>query len=424
MNIVMLTNTYLPHVGGVARSVAAFAAEYRRRGHQVLVTAPEFKGQPANETGVVRIPAIQNFNGSDFAAPLPVSGLLSKELDLFQPDIVHAHHPYLLGMTALRIARYRKLPLVFTHHTRYEQYAHYALADSPTFRRFVIELATRYANLCNQVFTPSGSITTLLRERGVVTPITVVPTGVDTARFAQGNSAGFRRKLGIPKDAFVVGHLGRLAPEKNPKFLAQAVVRFLTAEPAACFLLVGVGPSEPDIRSVFEAAGLTQRLHHVGVLQGQELMDAYHAMDLFAFTSRSETQGMVLTEAMASGIPVVGLDAPGVREIIRSRHNGCLLHVETVEAFCAALQWVAALSSEKRQHLRQNALATAETFSMASTADKALACYEALMAESVSTKHQEHKQWRRVLNLVEAEWEILKGTAEAAATAFNLETTK
>ena len=116
MNIVMLTNTFTPHVGGVARSVEAFSAQYRTRGHRVLVVAPEFPDTPQDEVDVVRIPAIQNFNGSDFSVVLPVSGLLTEVLDEFQPEIIHSHHPYLLGVTALRVARYRNLPLVFTHH--------------------------------------------------------------------------------------------------------------------------------------------------------------------------------------------------------------------------------------------------------------------------------------------------------------------
>ena len=114
MNIVMLTNTFTPHVGGVARSVESFTAEYRRRGHRVLVVAPEFPGMALVESDVVRIPAIQNFNGSDFSVVLPLSGLLTNVLDEFAPDIIHSHHPYLLGVTALRVARYRNLPLVFT----------------------------------------------------------------------------------------------------------------------------------------------------------------------------------------------------------------------------------------------------------------------------------------------------------------------
>lgn len=419
MNIVMLTNTYTPHVGGVARSVEAFAAEYRRRGHRVLVVAPEFANRPPDETDVVRIPAIQNFNGSDFSAVLPVSGLLTEALDAFRPDLVHAHHPYLLGMTALRVARYRELPLVFTHHTLYEQYTHYVPVDSPAFRRFVIELATRYANLCDQVFAPSESIATLLRERGVKAPIAVVPTGVNLERFAQGDAAGFRRRMGIPDNAFVVGHLGRLAPEKNLVFLSEAVAAFLKTAPRAHFLLVGKGSSEAEIRTIFEREGLSEHLHVAGILEPPQLADAYHAMDVFAFASRSETQGMVLTEAMAAGAPVVGLDAPGVREVVKDRHNGRLLHEESIEDFRAALQWVAELPAERRRQLRQSAVATAEDFSMPRSAAKALGCYEALRARTLVERTEQDAQWEHVLHLIEAEWDILKGMAGAAAAAFS-----
>jgi glycosyltransferase involved in cell wall biosynthesis len=419
MNIVMLTNTFTPHVGGVARSVSAFTAEYRRRGHRVLVVAPEFDNQPSDEVDVVRIPAIQHFNGSDFSAVLPVSGLLTETLDEFQPDIIHTHHPYLLGMTALRIARYRKLPLVFTHHTLYEQYTHYVPLDSPAFRRFVIELATRFANLCDQVFAPSESIAALLRKRDVQAPITVVPTGVDVARFAQGDGAGFRAAHGIPADAFVVGHLGRLAPEKNLEFLAGAVARFLKSAPDAHFLLVGKGPSESTIRAVFEDAGLTERLHIAGILQPPELTDAYHAMDVFAFASKSETQGMVLTEAMAAGVPVVGLDAPGVREVVTDQRNGRLLHEESVDTFAAALQWVVALPTARRQQLRQGARETAETFSMPRMADRALGCYEALIEKSFVSRSDEYEEWEHIVDLVKAQWDILTGMAGAASAAFS-----
>jgi glycosyltransferase involved in cell wall biosynthesis len=418
MNIVMLTNTYLPHVGGVARSVSAFAAEYRRRKHSVLVVAPEFDASSFDEIDVVRIPAIQHFNGSDFSAPLPVSGLLTAKLDAFRPDIVHAHHPFLLGMTALRIARYRRLPLVFTHHTLYERYTHYIPADSALFRRFVVELATHYANLCDHVFAPSESIASLLTERGVEKPITVVPTGVDPGVFAQGDGAAVRGAQGIPADAFVVGHLGRLAPEKNLEFLALAVARFLTLQPRAHFLLAGGGPSEAMVRSVFDAAGLTERLHYAGVLKGRALADTYCAMDVFAFTSKSETQGMVLTEAMAAGVPVVGLDAPGVREVIRNGHNGLLLRDETPEGFCAALQGMFTAPEEKALQFRQGALATAERLSIARTADTALADYRTLCDASWVADRRAHERWEETRRLIKTEWDILKNTAASAAAAF------
>ena len=227
----MFTNTYTPHVGGVARSVSAFAAAYRARGHAVLVVAPELDGQPADEPGVLRVPAVQHFNGTDFAVPLPVPGLLHAALVDFQPQVVHAHHPFLLGDTALRVAAYRDLPVVFTHHTQYEQYTHYVPGDSPAIRRFVTQLSTDFANLCDCVFAPSESVAAIIRQRGVIAPLQVVPTGVDTAAFAQGDGAALRESLEIPKTAFLVGHVGRLAKEKNLDFLAEALARFARDEP-------------------------------------------------------------------------------------------------------------------------------------------------------------------------------------------------
>jgi len=422
MNIVMMTNTYLPHVGGVARSVASFSAEYRRRGHGVLVVAPEFPDTPADETGVIRIPAIQNFNASDFSVALPVASGLNEALDSFAPDIVHAHHPFLLGMTALRAARTRQLPLVFTHHTLYEQYTHYAPGDSPRLQRFAIELATAYANLCDQVFAPSNSIAVLLRQRGVTTPVSEIPTGVQVEDFAHGDGSAFRHQLSIPADAFVVGHLGRLAPEKNLVFLAEAVAGFLHTRADTHFLVIGSGPSESDMREVFDNAGLSGRLHIAGILQSAELANALHAMDVFVFASYSETQGMVLTEAMAAGVPVVALDAPGAREVIRDRVNGRLLEEQQREAFVAALGWLAGRSPQQREALVQEARNTADSFSLQRTAEKALYAYTTVRSRlqpgTYTEDDSDNQVLNRVIKLIRAEWEIVKGMAEAGGAAL------
>lgn len=418
MNILIFTNTFTPHVGGVARSVEAFTEEYRKRGHRVLVVAPEFPDMPQDEVDVVRISAIQNFNASDFSVVLPIHPALSETIDAFRPDIVHSQHPFLLGMTAVRIARHRGLPLVFTHHTLYEQYTHYVPGDSPALKRFAIELATRYANLTDQVFAPSESIRDLLQQRGVTTPIAVVPTGVRLENFAHGDGPAFRRQMGIPEDAFVVGHLGRLAPEKNLEFLAQAVADFVGSHPHAHFLVIGSGPSETAMREVFARAGLEARLHVAGILQQQELADALHAMNVFAFASTSETQGMVLSEAMAAALPVVALDAPGAREVVRDRHNGRLLQDATPAAFSTALQWVAGLPAESLRDLKQAARDTAEAFSMARSADKALACYEALKSGTAADSGEDESAWEEVMTAIKTEWDILKSVAGAGDAAL------
>lgn len=415
MNILMLTNTYLPHVGGVARSVDAFSRALRARGHAVLVVAPSFQGASAGEPGVVRVPAIQHFNGSDFSVGLPIPGLLSRALERFQPDVVHSHHPFLLGDTALRVATRLDLPLVFTHHTMYERYTHYVPGDSPVLRRFVIAMAREYANLCDAVVAPSESIARLLAERGVRAPLFAIPTGVDLERFARGRGAETRLRMGIPPGAFVIGHVGRLAREKNLPFLAEAVAVFLRQHADGHFLLVGSGPAESEIRAKLE--GFEARLHCSGPLQGRDLVDAYHAMDVFAFASQTETQGMVLAEAMAAGVPVVALDAPGAREMVQEGRNGHLLERESAAAFASALAHLHAALRVDPGPWNNRARATAERFSLARCTDGLLELYRGLGAVGPRARLEE-TPWAQVRRRLETEWEIWSGRAEAAVDSL------
>jgi len=419
VNIVMLSNTYLPHVGGVARSVDAFTREYRRRGHQVLVVAPEFSEKIPSEEGVVRIPAIQNFNGSDFSVALPLSGELSERLDDFEPDIVHSHHPFLLGMTALRVARSRELPLIFTHHTLYERYTHYVPADSEALKRFVIELATRYANLASLVFAPSESIASLLRQRGVKTPVAVVPTGVQLENYRNGNGAATRSRYGIPASAYVIGHLGRLAAEKNLEFLSAVVLEFIQRNEHTHFLVVGTGPMQSKIRNLFDAHGLGDRLHMTGTLQGEAQRDAYSAMNVFAFASTSETQGMVLTEAMAAGVPVVALDATGSREVVEDRINGRLVLKHSEREMISALQWMLEQPPETQASLQREALQTADNYSMENCAESALTHYQSLVHQHWPLDDSLYAQWLRLRNMIGAQWEIIEGVTGAASAALD-----
>ncbi|GAB4333434.1 MAG: glycosyltransferase family 4 protein [Candidatus Abyssubacteria bacterium] len=414
MNILMMTNTFTPHVGGVARSIEAFTAEYRQRGHRVLVVAPEFESAPEDETDVIRIPAIQQFNGSDFSVALKLPGSAVEQIERFKPAIVHSHHPFLVGGAAARLASKFNLPLVFTYHTMYEHYTHYVLENSEALKRFVIKLSTNYANLCDMVFAPSQSIASLIRERGVEVQIEIVPTGVQLDRFARGSGSGFRAVMDIPDNAFVVGHVGRLAPEKNIEFLAEAVAAFLKAEPTARFLVVGDGPSKKVIRKIFARETLGERLHCTGTLNHPVLVSAYRAMDVFAFASLTETQGMVLTEAMACGVPVVALAASGVREVVADQRNGRLLAEQSVDSFSDALRWIASLPPERRTEISSGALETARAYSMQNSADKALALYQDLLRKKPRAREAQYELWREVVRRIKSEWDLLTSVVHAA----------
>lgn len=415
----MITNTYTPHVGGVARSVEAFTKEYRRLGHEVLVVAPEFPNVPKDETGVLRVPAIQRFNGSDFSVRIPTPKSLSMELTKFNPDVVHSHHPFLLGDTAFRVAHKSRVPLVFTHHTMYEEYTHYVPGDSPVMKRFAINLSVGYCNLCDHVIAPSDSVAEILRERGVKAGIEVIPTGVALDRFAKGSGSGFRGVFDLPPKAFVVGHVGRLAPEKNLTFLAEAVAAFIKREPRGHFMVVGQGPSTDDISKIFDREGLKDRLHLMGTMDGPVLVSAYRAMDVFAFASRSETQGMVLIEAMAADVPVVALDAPGAREVVKDGINGCLLKNQNLTDFTNALHWMAALPADAKKKMKAAVRKTAKENSIERCAARALQLYESLRSKEFVDREAEVSTWSSVVETLKTEWNLFANLAEAAGSAFS-----
>lgn len=421
MKICMMTNTYLPHVGGVARSVSTFAEEYIRQGHDVLVVAPTFEGKPLParaEAIVERVPAIENFNGSDFSVRLPLAAGLSDRLDAFQANIMHAHHPFLLGDTALRMAMNKNVPIVFTHHTRYEDYTHYMPLATEALKQVAQELPTHFANLCDGVIAPSESIARLLRRRGVVTPIKVVPTGIDVNAFASAQGANFRRKLGLPPEAVVIGHVGRLAQEKNLGFLAAAVAHCVRRIPEARFLVVGDGPARDEVKATFARHGLSNQLILAGKRTGRALREAYRAMDVFAFASLSETQGMVVAEAMAAGLPVVALNAPGVREVVRDGRNGFLLPAEAPrEVFAKALERVVRDAS-LRERLGRGAQSTAARFSRERCAAKAIDFYEEVRRATRRRRLlNELHPWQGLLHRLGLEWDLLAARTQTIAHA-------
>jgi glycosyltransferase involved in cell wall biosynthesis len=415
MNVLMMTNSYVPFVSGVVRSIQTFSRALREQGHNVLIVAPAQEGSPEHEPDVVRMPAIQHVTDNDYSIRLPIPGYLTKSVDEFQPDVVHAHHPMLLGDTGLRIAAGRNLPVVFTHHTMYEHYAHYFSDDSVMLERFVSRLATEFANLCDHVIAPSQSVAGVLRERGVETPLTVIPTGIDVGAFTRSRGAATRRRLKIPKEAFVVGYVGRLAPEKNLDFLVPVLADFVRSHPDAHALFVGDGSSREDVLQAGREAGLEGRWHSTGSLTGKELTDAYAALSVFAFSSVSETQGMVLAEAMAAGVPVVAVDASGVRDIVDDGANGRVIEQEDRSAFIAAIEEIAAANQTRRSSLRKAARAKAAEYSTERCVEKLVGVYR--QVRSSRGEQESDALWAAAIRRIDEEVKIWKGVGRAVVEA-------
>jgi glycosyltransferase involved in cell wall biosynthesis len=403
MNIAMFTNTYLPYVGGVANSVIGFSDAFRAKGHRVLVVAPEFDGQPEFERDVIRVKAVRDFNHTGFSFALPPSPAVRREVKEFRPEIVHSHHPFLLGDSAFRIKAAQNVPLVMTYHTMYEQYAHVVPIDLKHIAEIAVSLATSYANECDHIVAPSASVRDVLRARGVETPMTVIPTGVDIRRFERGDMMRARQTLGIPPGAFVIGHVGRLAPEKNLDYLAREVGRALERIAAAVFLVVGDGSEREPMESALSSHPQNQ-VRFTGCMEGQSLVDAYHAMDVFVFASKSDTQGMVLAEAMACGVPVVGLDAAGTRDIVKHGENGLLVTSEQDGRFADALIGLQDTDPARLRRFGLQAKATAREWSTERCAERCLRVYDETIAQSRRSRDRAASRFVRVAGSVSRLW--------------------
>ncbi len=248
----------------------------------------------------------------------------AEELQDFAPDLVHAHSHVGAGTAAFRFASERNLPLVLTHHS--------IDFENPS-------AAVSYSNHCDFVIAPTPSIAELIQRQGVTAAIAVVPTGIEVDVFARGDGPSFRRNHGIPQDSFVIGHLGRLIPSKRISYLSSALSIFLTRHPHSYALICGEGSEKSALMAEFAATGAADRLRILGYLPDDQIADAYAAMDLFAFASLRDTQGIVLLEAMAAGIPVLAHRATGPQDLIIDGTCGWLLPPDSAPTtFTAAME--------------------------------------------------------------------------------------
>lgn len=332
MKIALVTETFPPQINGVSRTLEQLARHAVGRGDEIMVVHPKYasdeRSNVAGESSRYRdleLPAVPLPFYPEVILPRPPFGRMRRSLDTFRPDIVHIATEALLGYSALRHCLKRNWPVVSSFHTNFDTYAaHYRLGWTvPTVNRYLRWFHNRTA----ATYVPSRSMIQKLAELGFER-LVLWSRGVDTAVFRprQVERLAGRDRLEIPATAFVVGHCGRLAPEKNVDFLAEAIERMLSRVMHAHAVIVGDGPSRSMIETRLKSIpGLARRVHFTGYLTGPRLADAYGLMDVFAFASRTETFGNVLLEAMATGLPVVALAEGGPADVVADGVTGRLL---------------------------------------------------------------------------------------------------
>jgi glycosyltransferase involved in cell wall biosynthesis len=415
MRIAMFTNTFAPLIGGIEKSVATFAEDLRKLGHEVLIVTLEQGETDHTEDGILRLPALHKAAGGQYAFLLPGAAGLNAALNEFAPDLIHAHQPFMLGSSAYRHAVRRGVPLVFTNHTLYERYADRTfLGEIEALERAARALAVVFSNRCDAVIAPTASIARILKSQGVEPAIEIVPTGIDIPKFACGDGTAFRRCYGIPDDVLLVGHLGRLIPAKRVEFLAEATAEFLKSTPDGYALFCGEGDSIPALSEHFAATGVEDRLILLGNLPETEIGDAYAAMDLFTFASMTDTQGIVLLEAMAAGTPVLAIRATGPEDLVIDGESGWLLDPETTPAeFAGELQKLVT-GPNLRSHTAA-ARARAGEFDRQFCARALLDVYRKALKRKAAEGEAGDRSESAVESFqrrVEAEWQLLAGRAE------------
>jgi glycosyltransferase involved in cell wall biosynthesis len=288
----------------------------------VWTFAPRFPGAPDADPRVVRFPSIPAATYPEFALAVPWTPRIGRRVRRLGLDVFHAHHPFLLGPAARRMARRLARPLVFTYHTRYEKYAHYVPLTRSLVEAAALRLSTRFAASADAVIAPSALVRDQLRARGVTAPIAVVPTGVDLDGFRPASRAEARRALGLAGNGPVILYVGRLDREKSVDRVLLAFDRIAGTLGCADLWLVGQGKETEALRRLASGLGTGGRVHFAGVRAHDGLAAWYQAADLFLVASERETQGLVLADAAACGLPAVAVIAPGCDEVVRDGETG------------------------------------------------------------------------------------------------------
>jgi 1,2-diacylglycerol 3-alpha-glucosyltransferase len=350
MNLLMLSDVYFPRVNGVSTSIRTFARGLARMGHAVTVVAPDYgegSGQERHdgqgEFEVLRVPARTIFFDPEDRLMRARDARRTRDaLAGREWDLVHIHTPFRAHSMGVQLARELGVPTVETYHTYFEEYVGHYLPWLPTaLGRHVARIASR--RLCHGVdhlIVPSSQMVEVLQRYGIDTPHTVLPTGIDLAEFQGGDGARFRQEHGIAPDRPTLVTVSRLSLEKNIAFLLRVVGRLVAEFPQLLFLIAGEGPDEPRLRRLVKDLGIEANVRFFGNLDRRTtLLDAYKAGDAFVFASPTETQGLVLIEAMALGVPIVSTAVMGTAMVLRDTRCA-LIAPEEVEAFAAQVAQV------------------------------------------------------------------------------------
>ncbi|QDC79163.1 glycosyltransferase [Candidatus Methylopumilus universalis] len=320
MNILFISDVFFPRVNGVSTSINTFATELRSLGHQVTLIAPSYTDEDKQEEWIFRVPSHKIY--FDPEDRLMNFGKLKALLPWIRDkhfDVIHIHTPFTAHYVGIHFGKKLDIPVVETYHTFFEDYLHHYLPFIPQFisRKLARTISRRQCNAVDGIVSPSKPMLDVLKQYGIKTPAEVVATGLDDSSFARVDGEHFRMSHDIPLAQPMLLFVGRVAHEKNIGFLLEMHEELIKKHPDALLVITGEGPAEESIKHSIDKLGISNKVRMIGYLdRSHELIACYKAADIFVFASKSETQGLVLLEAMAQGTAVVAIAELGTKSIL------------------------------------------------------------------------------------------------------------
>jgi 1,2-diacylglycerol 3-alpha-glucosyltransferase len=335
MRIGMMADVYKPYISGITNHIALTKRFLEAAGHEVFIFTFGDENYSDDESNVIRSPGLPLVDTGYY---LNVRYNLLAQRLLRTMQVVHVHHPFLSGRLALRYCQPRNIPIVFTNHTRYDLYAHAYLPVLPeglgeTFLRTYLP---SFCASCDLVIAPSHGMQNVLRRLGVTTNVEVVPNGVDISPMRGSAKLLNRADLGFSEDDIVLIFTGRLGPEKNLPFLLRAFAGAAKAYDNLGLMILGSGPERENLEDRVQYMGIADRVRFAGMIPYKELPRYLAAADAFVTASVTEVHPLSVIEAMATGLPILGIQSPGVGDIVEDGVSG-LLCEEDVAVFTAKM---------------------------------------------------------------------------------------
>lgn len=377
LKVGIFTDSYRPYNSGVVRSIETFSKELTAQGHELYIFAPSYR-DCEKEHRVFRFASIPAPTNPDFSLAVPISLRLKPTIAKLDLDLIHVHSPFLLGRVGAKYAKRLNIPLVFTFHTLYDQYVHYVPFGKNLTRELTQKFCSDFANKCDLVVVPTKVVKQYLLKIGVHSPMEVIPTGIVLSDFEQNKDPFWLRKqYGIPPGEKVLLFVGRLGKEKNVPFLLEAFKELLENIHGVTLVLVGGGPEEETLKGLTEQLNINNKVLFTGNLSPQDVIKCYHGANLFVFPSITETQGLVIGEAKAAGLPVVAVNVFGVSEMVVDGEDGFLTEMK-VEEFAKK---ISLLIKDDSLHSRMSnqAKINAKLMSSKNCALRLAQCYEELL---------------------------------------------